>query len=173
MREKRALVSLGSNLGPREETILAAVGRLAREGGVRLLALSSLYETSPVGVASPRPFVNAACALAVSIDPRELLDRCRAIEDAFGRRRDSPSRDRTLDLDILVHGEAVVNDPDLVIPHPRLRERLFVLEPLAEMCPDLALPPDGATVGQLRLRWTGEGWARRISSRGFLERLAK
>lgn len=171
MREERALLSLGSNLGPREETILAAIDRLARERGVRPIALSSLYETSPVGVGATHPFINAVCVLAVSLGPRELLARCRAIEDAFGRRRDLPVRDRTLDLDILVHGAAIVDEPDLVLPHPRLRERLFVLEPLAELCPDLALPPDGAIVLDLRRRWRGEGWARRVSSRGSLEHI--
>lgn len=172
MREERAFLSLGSNLGPREETILAAADRLARERGVRLIALSSLYETSPVGVDARGPFVNAACALAVSLGPRGLLELCRAVEAAFGRRRDLSSRDRTIDLDILVHGDAIVRESDLAVPHPRLRERLFVLEPLAELCPDLALPPDGATVLEVRRRWAGEGWARRISSRGSIEHIA-
>lgn len=161
-----AFLSLGSNLGDREETLLGAFARLDRCAGVRLEAASSLYETEPLGLVSKRPFVNAACVVATSLAPRELLSLCQTIEREFGRERAGPTRDRTLDIDIIAYGGVSIDEPDLAVPHPRLRERLFVLVPLAEIRPDAALPPDGKRVRDLLRECAGGGWARRVSSRG-------
>ncbi len=164
--ETVALLSLGSNLGRREETLLRALARLARRDGVRLDAASSLYETEPVGLAAERLFVNAACAVTTPLPPRDLLALCLEIEREFGRARGGPSRDRTLDIDLVAYGGLSIREPGLTVPHPRLRERLFVLVPLDEIRPDFRLPPDGKTVREVLRGHAGGGWARRVSSRG-------
>lgn len=164
--EAEALLSLGSNLGKREETLLGAVERLRRCRGVRVEALSSLYETEPIGCVAGRAFVNAVCAIATTLSPRGLLDLCLAVEREFGRTRGGESSDRTLDLDILAYGGLEIDEEGLAIPHPRLRKRLFVLVPLAEIRPAFRLPPDGKAVGEILSACAGGGWTRRVSSRG-------
>ncbi len=162
--EAEALLSLGSNLGKREETLLRAVERLRRCAGVRVEEVSSLYETEPAGYATGRVFINAACALATTLSPRELLDLCLGIEREFGRKRGGGSPDRTLDLDILAYGGLEIREDDLAIPHPRLRERPFVLVPLVEIRPAFHLPPDGKTILEILRECAGGGWTQRVSS---------
>jgi 2-amino-4-hydroxy-6-hydroxymethyldihydropteridine diphosphokinase len=150
----RAVVALGSNLRPRRATLLAAVDELGALPGTRVLAVSGLCETAPVDCAGDAPaFVNGACLLETALGPRALLDALLAIERRHGRVRgeDVPRHaPRTLDLDLILHGESVVDEPGLTLPHPRAHERLFVLEPAAEVAPALVHPVLGATLAQLR-----------------------
>lgn len=152
----RAYVGLGANVGNRRENLDRAVELLAAEQGVRVLALSSVRETDPVGYEGQPRFLNAVCAIETELGPRELLERLLAIERALGRERTGPRfGPRTIDLDLLLYGNETIDEPGLTVPHPRLAERLFVLEPLHELAPDLRLP-DGRAVRDL-LRGLGEG----------------
>ena len=136
-----AYVGLGSNLGDREEAIRRALGLLAASGEVRVVAVSSLRETDPVGYLDQPRFLNGAAAVETELGPGDLLARLLAVEAELGRRRDGPRfGPRTIDLDLLLYGSETVDEPDLVVPHPRLRERRFALEPLAELDPELELP---------------------------------
>ena len=140
----RAYVGLGANLGPRETTILRAVDLLAAQPGVEVLELSSLNETEPVGVTDQPAFVNGAVSLETTLAPRELLDTLLRVERELGRVRGAERwGPRTIDLDLLVYGDEVVDEPGLTVPHPRLHERRFALEPLAELEPDLGIPGRG------------------------------
>jgi len=133
-----AYVGLGSNLGDREGTIRAAIAALP---GV--FAVSRLRETDPVGVTDQPTFVNGAVALETELSPRELLERLLAVERELGRERRERWGPRTIDLDLLLHGGETVDEPGLTIPHPRLHERRFALEPLAELDPELIVPGRG------------------------------
>jgi 2-amino-4-hydroxy-6-hydroxymethyldihydropteridine diphosphokinase len=140
----RAYVGLGANLGDRESTIRAAVETLAAEDGIGVVAVSTLRETDPVGVGEQPPFLNGAAALDTTLTARELLDRLLAIELRFGRIRIRGEHGpRTLDLDLLLYGDATIEEPGLTVPHPRLHERRFALEPLAELAPGLVVPGRG------------------------------
>ncbi len=141
----RAYVGVGSNLGDRAATIAKALEALAAEPGVEVVACSQLRETEPVGFLDQPRFLNGAVALDTSLSPRALLERLLAIERALGRRRDGPRfGPRTIDLDLLLYGDLEVDEPGLTLPHPRLHERRFVLEPLAELAPDLVVPGKGS-----------------------------
>ena len=140
----RAYVGLGANLGERERTIRAAVEALGREQGVQVVEVSALRETEPVGVVGQPPFLNGAVALETTLPARELLARLLAIEERFGRLRvPGEHGPRTLDLDLLLYGDDEIGQPGLTVPHPRLHERRFVLEPLAELNPELLVPGRG------------------------------
>lgn len=140
-------VALGSNMGDRRSHLEFAVSRLARMlAGLRV---SRLYETEPVGVGPQPPFLNAAAVGGFGGPPRALLDRLLAIERERGRQRPFPGAARTLDLDLVLHGREIVDEPGLQVPHPRFRERAFVLQPLAEIAPDLIDPVTGTTVREL------------------------
>jgi 2-amino-4-hydroxy-6-hydroxymethyldihydropteridine diphosphokinase len=141
----RAYVGLGANLGDRERTLRAAADALAAEDGIDVIAVSTLRETEPVGVGDQPRFLNGVVALDTSLGARELLDRLLAVEQRFGRVR-SPGEHgpRTLDLDLLLYGYEEIDEPGLTVPHPRLHERRFVLEPLAELAPSLVVPGRGA-----------------------------
>jgi 2-amino-4-hydroxy-6-hydroxymethyldihydropteridine diphosphokinase len=141
----RAFVGLGSNLGDPEELIASALELLAGEEGIEVLAVSSLRETDPVGFEDQPRFLNGAAELATELAPRELLERLLAIERRLGRIRGEGPRfgPRTIDLDLLLYGEETVQEPGLMLPHPRLHERRFVLEPLAELDPALEVPGRG------------------------------
>jgi 2-amino-4-hydroxy-6-hydroxymethyldihydropteridine diphosphokinase len=140
----RAYVGLGANLGDREPTLRAAVEALAAEEGIEVVAISTLRETEPVGVGEQPQFLNGAAALKTTLSARELLDRLLEIEQRFGRVRISGEHGpRTLDLDLLLYGGEVIDEPGLALPHPRLHERRFVLEPLAELVPGLVVPGRG------------------------------
>jgi 2-amino-4-hydroxy-6-hydroxymethyldihydropteridine diphosphokinase len=147
-----AYVGLGANLGDREATIRRAVALLAATPGIEIVAVSTLRETDPVGYADQPRFLNGAAALETELAPRELLDRLLAIEQELGRVRGEGPRygPRTIDLDLLLYGDEIVDEPGLAVPHPRLGERRFVLEPLHELDPNLTLP-DGRRVAELLL----------------------
>jgi 2-amino-4-hydroxy-6-hydroxymethyldihydropteridine diphosphokinase len=135
----RAFVGLGANLGDRETTIRAALAALAEEDGIEVVAVSTLRETEPVGVGPQPLFLNGAAELETTLSARELLDRLLATEQRFGRTRiPGEHSPRTLDLDLLLYGEEQIDEPGLTVPHPRLHERAFVLEPLRELEPNAA-----------------------------------
>ncbi len=133
-----ALLGLGGNLGDVRDTLARAVARFCDGDSVRLLARSADYRTPPWGRTDQPPFVNACIAVATSLGPHALLARALETERAFGRDRTAGERwgPRTLDIDILAYDDRTVRAPDLVLPHPRLFERAFVLVPLAEIRPD-------------------------------------
>ena len=139
----RAYVGLGANIGPREETLRRAVELLAAVPDVEVVALSELRETDPVGVVDQPRFLNGAAAVETGLSARELLDALLDIEQTLGRIRADRWGPRTVDLDLLVYGDEVVDAPGLRVPHPRLHERRFALEPLAELDPCLELPGRG------------------------------
>jgi 2-amino-4-hydroxy-6-hydroxymethyldihydropteridine diphosphokinase len=136
----RAYVGLGANLGPREVTLLRAVDLLAAAEGVDVAAVSQLRETEPVGVVDQPPYLNGVVAIETSLEPGELLDLLLETERSLGRVRDERWGPRTVDLDLLVYGERVIDEPGLHVPHPRLGERRFALEPLADLDPALEIP---------------------------------
>lgn len=141
----RAYVALGSNLGDREATIRGALDALDREPGIDLAAVSTLIDTDPVGVLDQPRFLNGVAALDTELSARDLLEVLLELERRFGRRREGavPQGPRTLDLDLLLYGEAEIDEPGLAVPHPRLHERAFVLGPLAEVAPGLEVPGKG------------------------------
>jgi 2-amino-4-hydroxy-6-hydroxymethyldihydropteridine diphosphokinase len=140
----RAYVGLGANLGDREATLRAAVEALAAEDGIEVAAVSTLRETDPVGVGDQPRFLNGAVAVETTLAPHELLDRLLAVERRFGRVRvPGEHGPRTLDLDLLLYGGDRIDEPGLTVPHPRVHERRFVLEPLAELAPGLVVPGRG------------------------------
>jgi 2-amino-4-hydroxy-6-hydroxymethyldihydropteridine diphosphokinase len=140
----RAYVGLGANLGDRETTVRRALAQLAAEPGIEVVAVSAFRDTAPVGLADQPRFVNAAASVETSLSARELLDRLLGIERRLGRTREGPRfGPRTIDLDLLVYGDEQIAGPGLEVPHPRLHERLFALEPLAELEPDLIVPGRG------------------------------
>ena len=141
----RAYLGLGSNLGDREQTLLAAAEALRSEPGVELVAVSGLIETEPVGLLDQPRFVNGVAVLETTLSARALLEVLLDVERRFGRIREGvPAQGpRTLDLDLLLYGVAEIDEPGLRVPHPRLHERAFVLEPLAELAPGLEIPGRG------------------------------
>ena len=140
----RAYVGLGANLGDREAMLRAALEQLAAEPGVEVVAVSAFRDTAPVGVVDQPRFLNAAAAVETDLSARELLDRLLGVERRLGRTREGPRfGPRTIDLDLLLYGDAEIAEPGLEVPHPRLHERLFVLEPLAELDPRLVVPGRG------------------------------
>ena len=138
----RAFVGLGSNLGDREGTLRAAVGRLRNLPATRVLRVSKLRNTEPVGYVDQPRFLNGVVELETELPAHELLDALLDLERGFGRDRSAspPRGPRTLDLDLLLYGADEIAEPGLEVPHPRLHERHFVLEPLAELDPALEVP---------------------------------
>ncbi len=134
-----AYVALGANLGDARATVSDAIAALARLPQTRLLQASSLYRTAPWEASGP-DFINAVAAVETSLDARGLLRALQALELQAGRERPYRNAPRTLDLDVLLYGDAVIDIPELVVPHPRLGERAFVLVPLAEIAPGLVTP---------------------------------
>lgn len=145
---KTAYLSLGSNLGDREENLRDAIASLGELGEVA--AVSSLYETEPVEVVAQPWFLNCAVTLVTERMPRQLLAALLKIEQTMGRRRTQVKGPRIIDIDILLFGSSVVETPQLIIPHPAMHERRFVLEPLAEIAPDARHPIFKRTARELR-----------------------
>ena len=135
---RTAYIGLGANLGDREATIRAAIAALP---GV--VAVSSLRETDPVGKTDQPKFLNGVAALETALSARELLDKLLAVERDLGRERRERWGPRTIDLDLLLYGDLVLDEPGLTVPHPSLHERRFTLEPLAELDPELVVPGRG------------------------------
>ena len=147
----RAYVGLGANLGDREGTLRAAVDALAAEEGIEVVAVSALRETEPVGVGEQPRYLNGVAELETTLPSRRLLERLLEVERRFGRVRIAGEHGpRTLDLDLLLHGDEEIDEPGLTVPHPRLHERRFVLEPLAELAPGLVVPGRGDVESLLR-----------------------
>lgn len=136
----QAFVAFGSNMGDRQATLARAAGQLKAAPGVAVRRASSLYETAPVGGPPQDHFLNAILEIETELDPDRLLETLQTIEASFNRRRVVRWGPRTLDLDIILFGERVINTTNLEIPHPRMAERRFVLEPLAEIAPDALHP---------------------------------
>lgn len=152
----RCFVALGANLGDPAATVEAAIAALGELPEVRLGAVSSLYRTAPVGLRHQPDFINAVVELFTVLPAPTLLERLFTIEARFGRERSAPNAPRTLDLDLLLHGDATSDDVFCTLPHPRMHERAFVLAPLAEIAPDLVLPGRGP-VGPLLAACAGQG----------------
>ncbi|WP_328770797.1 2-amino-4-hydroxy-6-hydroxymethyldihydropteridine diphosphokinase [Streptomyces sp. NBC_00286] len=148
---KRAVLSLGSNLGNRLETLQGAVDALEDTPGVRVKAVSPVYETEPWGVQpdSQPTYFNAVVVLRTTLPPSSLLERAHAVEEAFHRVRDERWGPRTIDVDIVAYADMVSDDPELTLPHPRAHERAFVLAPWLDVEPDAQLPGVGPVAGLL------------------------
>ncbi len=136
--------AFAANLGDREGTIRNALARLAEHDDIQVLRVSALRETDPVGYEDQPRFLNGVALLETILGPRELLEVLLGVERDLGRTRHGPRfGPRTIDLDLLLYGDEVVDEPGLEVPHPRMTERAFVLEPLAELDPDLVIPGRG------------------------------
>ena len=143
-----AAIALGSNLGDRRAHLDHAAARL--QSLLRSVTISEFRETAPVGMRGPQPmFLNGAAVGDTTLTARELLDALLAVERERGRARPYANAPRTLDLDLILFGDAVIDEPGLIVPHPRFRERRFVLEPLAEIAPGLVDPVSGLSVREL------------------------
>lgn len=142
-----AYIGLGSNIGDKKNFCLRAIALLARAGHVN--KVSSFYCTEPVGHQAQDEFINAVVELETHLLPEQLVAACRTIEDELGRRRSTRWGPRTIDLDILLYGDAIINNPDLTIPHPLLTSRGFVLIPLCEIAPHIEHPVLQKTIIQL------------------------
>ena len=154
----RAYVGLGANLGEREETIRHALELLDAVVGVRVTAVSRIRETEPWGPVEQPAFLNAVAELRTTIGPEDLLRVLLDVERKLGRVRDGERwGPRSIDLDLLLHGATELDVPGLTLPHPRLHERRFVLEPLAELAPDALVPGRGRVVDLLRTMTEGHG----------------
>lgn len=161
--EKTVYLSLGSNLGDREAHLRTAIEKLADLGQVA--AVSSIYETEPVEFTAQPWFLNCALALRTHLMPKLFLAKALAIEQQMGRRRTQPKGPRTIDIDILLFGNSVISTPQLDVPHPAMHQRRFVLEPLAEIAPDVRHP-----VFKLSMREMLQGLS---ASAGGTRRLSK
>jgi len=145
----RAYLSLGSNLGDRKKALSLAIDALERTPGVTVLSVADTLETDPVGYIAQGKFLNTAVLIETTLSPHALLYAVQQIEQAAGRVRSIRLGPRTLDVDILLYDQECISDEELVIPHPRMCEREFVLAPLAQIAPLVTVPPAGNTVRHL------------------------
>lgn len=150
-----AFIALGSNLDDPALHVDQAFGELARLSSSRLLTRSSLYRSGPVGLLDQPDFINAVAQIETALDPHGLLDALLEIEHAHGRVREFINAPRTLDLDILMYGDLQCNERRLILPHPRMHQRAFVLQPLLEIAPDCHIPGRG-TVAELLASCAGQ-----------------
>jgi 2-amino-4-hydroxy-6-hydroxymethyldihydropteridine diphosphokinase len=160
-----AYVGMGANLGDREETLWLAVQEFGGLGNVT--AVSSLFETEPVGYLDQPPFLNAVAAVETALSPVEVVRGLLAIEHAMGRRRTFRNAPRTLDLDLLLFGDALFDTAEVAVPHPRMHERAFVLIPLAEIAPHVVHPVLRQTISDLLEALTADSGVRRYAPPGW------
>jgi len=165
MKQYRAFVGLGSNVGDRLGFLNAAAGQLATMQDVRLVWCSSVYETAPMGKTDQAMFLNAVAELETALTPRELLPRLQAVEQSVGRTPGERWGPREIDLDILLYDGLVFADERLTVPHPELEKRRFVLVPLREIAPDMVHPVSGMTMEELANAVRAEGRVSRTSYR--------
>lgn len=161
---KTVYLSLGSNLGDREANLLTAIDKLKDKEIGNPVAVSSFYETEPVEVSSQPWFLNCALKLDTEKMPRQLIAAILALEQDMGRQRKQKKAPRTIDIDILLFGSSIVEIPSLTVPHPRMHERRFVLEPLAEIAPEVRHPIFKRTIRELRDALPAGQTVRKISS---------
>ena len=159
----RAYIGLGSNLGDRAANLAEARRRLDEAG--RIVAVSSIYETEPWGVGPGQPdYLNQVVAITTALPPSDLLKELLGVERVMGRVRAAPGDPRVIDLDLLLYGDEVIDEPGLTLPHPRMCDRAFVLTPLAEIAPDALHPVNGLTISALNASVDHSGvrlWRRR------------
>jgi len=141
--ETTAFVGIGSNLGDREANLRSAIELLSAEDGIEVVAVSEVRETEPVGPVDQGPFLNGVVQVKTALPPVELLERLLSVESRLGRVRTERWGPRTIDLDLLLYGSERVDEPGLTVPHPRLHERRFALEPLLDLDPTLEIPELG------------------------------
>ncbi len=144
-----AYIALGANLGDPAATVNAAFAAISGLPQTRLIATSALYRTAPVGITEQPEFINAAARVDTTLAPEALLDALLAIEQQFGRVRELRNGPRTLDLDVLLYDDQIIDTPRLTLPHPRLHLRAFVLYPLADVAPELTIPGRGTLAAWL------------------------
>lgn len=161
-RIERAWLGLGANLGDRQAQLRAAVLDLAATPGLRVTAVSGLWESAYVGPGEQAPYLNACVEVETGLAPPALLGLCKSLERARGRVSDTHLQPRPLDLDVLLYGDLQQPDAEPLLPHPRLAQRAFVLEPLAQIAPTRVLPDSGQTVAAAcaKIRRNGGPWVR-------------
>lgn len=173
MEREAAYIGLGSNLNDRVEAITTALGKLKKLGNCDLTAVSSFYETSPVEVMGGS-FINAVARIETGLEPRELLRMLLDMETAMGRtRRHGETDARNIDLDLLLFGDTVIDEKGLILPHPRMLERRFVMEPLAELAPGLEIHPAGITASEAAVHLEENHPEQKIRKLGTLEEVKK
>ncbi len=167
----RAFIGLGSNLGDRLHSVAAALQGIAELPGTRLEAVSALYETDPVGVEG-RSFINAVAAIQTTLEPVRLMEALLDLETALGRPRPhGRNLARVIDLDLLLHGESVLREEGLILPHPRMLQRRFVMEPLAELDGKLEIPLTGRTAGEVARQLQHDDPGQKVLMLGRLEEI--
>lgn len=152
---KTIYLSLGSNLGDRARNLRAAIDGLAR-ASIAVRRVSPVYETAPVDLVDQPMFLNLVVEAETALMPRQLLARIARLERELGRQRTVAKGPRTIDIDILFHGSSVIDTPDLIVPHPRIAERRFVLEPLSEIAPELVHPLTRRTIREMLAGVSGQ-----------------
>jgi 2-amino-4-hydroxy-6-hydroxymethyldihydropteridine diphosphokinase len=164
-----AYLALGSNLGARERFVLTAVRALEATRAARVVRLSSLYESDPVGIEGAPPFVNAVAQVVPLLPAGDLLERCKAIEVGMGR-TGGHQQSREIDIDLVAYGREIIASEKLVLPHPRFHERAFVLIPLREIAPAFVCPRTGRGIDEIIGRLAGAGGLARVSGRSLVVR---